>query len=193
MSFQYFFCYFTDVFFPVYTQELFLKETVHPKMKILSSFTPNLYECVCSEHKEWGKQQYFFSYYGSQWCPKTAWLQTFFKISSFVFRTNTFIQVWIYLRRVNDDRIFIFGCTVPLRAVSCLVAVHEFTQADLALEALQIKLDVLVHLPLLVRQMCDCFSNAGDQDLPAGADEFIWGSKLVLFIETSGTVKSRTV
>ncbi len=34
-----------------------LKETVHPKMKILSSFThpqvdPNLYECVCSaEHK----------------------------------------------------------------------------------------------------------------------------------------------
>ncbi len=35
-----------------------IKETVHPKMKILSSFThpqvdPNLYECVCSaEHKE---------------------------------------------------------------------------------------------------------------------------------------------
>ncbi len=28
----------------------FLKGTVHPKMKILS-FTPNLYECVCSEHK----------------------------------------------------------------------------------------------------------------------------------------------
>ncbi len=33
-----------------------LKGTVHPKMKILSSFThpqvdPNLYECVCSEHK----------------------------------------------------------------------------------------------------------------------------------------------
>ncbi len=28
--------------------------------------------------------------------PKTAWLQTFFRISSFVFRTNTFIQVWNY-------------------------------------------------------------------------------------------------
>ncbi len=33
-----------------------LKGAVHPKMKILSSFThpqvvPNLYECVCSEHK----------------------------------------------------------------------------------------------------------------------------------------------
>ncbi len=41
----------------------------------------------------------FFSYYGSQWCPKTSWLQTFFKISSFVFsRTKKFIQVWNYLR-----------------------------------------------------------------------------------------------
>ncbi len=89
-------------------------------MKILSSFThpqvvPNLYECLCSaEHKgryseECGKQSssgapltsivFFFSYYGSQWCPKTAWLQTFFKISSFVFsRTKKFIQVWNYLR-----------------------------------------------------------------------------------------------
>ncbi len=33
-----------------------LKGTVHPKMNILSSFIqpqvdPNLYECVCSEHK----------------------------------------------------------------------------------------------------------------------------------------------
>ncbi len=54
----------------------------------------------------------FFSYYWSKWCPKTAWLQTFFKISSFVFRTNTFIQVW-----VNDDRIFIFEWTVPLKVV----------------------------------------------------------------------------
>ncbi len=50
---------------------LSLKGTVHPKMKILSSFThpqvdPNLYECVCSEHKgryseEWGKQSSIFS------------------------------------------------------------------------------------------------------------------------------------
>ncbi len=96
-----------------------VKGIVHPKMKILSSFThpqvvPNLYECVYSaEHKgryseECGKRSssgapltsiVFFSYYGSQWCPKTAWLQTFFKISSFVFsRTKTFIQVWNYLR-----------------------------------------------------------------------------------------------
>ncbi len=96
-----------------------VKGIVHPKVKILSSFThpqvvPNLYECLCSaEHKgryseEYGKQSssgapltsmvFFFSYYGSQWCPKTAWLQTFFKISSFVFgRTKKFIQVWNYL------------------------------------------------------------------------------------------------
>ncbi len=54
----------------------------------------------------------FLSYYGSQWCPKTAWLQTFFRISSFVFgRTKKFIQVWNYLR---DDRIYIFGWTIPL-------------------------------------------------------------------------------
>ncbi len=56
-----------------------LKGQFTQKKKILS-FThpqvdPNLYECVCSaEHKgryseEWGKQQYFVSYYGSQWCP----------------------------------------------------------------------------------------------------------------------------
>ncbi len=96
-----------------------LKGIVHSKIKILSSFThpqvvPNLYECVCSaEHKgryseECGKQSssgapltsiVFFSYYGSQWCPKTAWLQTFFRISSFVFsRTKKFIQVWNHLR-----------------------------------------------------------------------------------------------
>ncbi len=88
-------------------------------MKILSSFThpqvvPNLYECLCSaEHKgryseECGKQSssgapltsiVFFPYYGSQWCPKTAWLQIFFRISSFVFsRTKKFIQVRNYLR-----------------------------------------------------------------------------------------------
>ncbi len=97
-----------------------LKGIVHPKMKILSSFThpqvvPTLYECLCSaEHKEryskeCGKQSrsgapltsivIYFSYYGSQWCPKTALLHTFFNISSFVFsRTKTFIQVWNYLR-----------------------------------------------------------------------------------------------
>ncbi len=92
---------------------------VYTKMNILSPFihpqvVPKLYECVCSaEHKgryseECGKRSItgapftsivFFSYYGSQWCPKTAWSQSFFKISSFVFsRTKTFIQLWNYLR-----------------------------------------------------------------------------------------------
>ncbi len=88
-------------------------------MKILSSFThpevvPDLYTYLCSaEHKgryseECGKRSssgapltssVFIPYYGSQWCPKTAWLQIFFKISSFVFsRTKKFIQVWNDLR-----------------------------------------------------------------------------------------------
>ncbi len=104
-------------------------------MKILSSFThpqvvPNLYECVCSEHKgryseECGKQSssgapltsiVFFSFYGSQWCPKTAWLQTFFRISSFVFRTNTFIQVWNYLRVSKWWQKFHFWVNYPFKS-----------------------------------------------------------------------------
>ncbi len=116
-----------------------LKGIVHPKMKILSSFThpqvvPNLYECLCSaEHKgryseECGKQSssgapltsrvFIFSCYGSQWCPKTAWLQTFFRISSFVFsRTKTFIQVQNYLRMSKWWQNFHFGSTIPLTGI----------------------------------------------------------------------------
>ncbi len=109
-----------------------LKGIVHPKMKILSfthpQVVPNLYECLCSaEHKgryseECEKQSssgapVFFSYYGSQWCPKTAWLQTFFKISSFVFsRTKTFIQVWNYLRVSKWWQNFHFWVNYPFKS-----------------------------------------------------------------------------
>ncbi len=105
-------------------------------MKILSSFShppvvPNLYECLCSaEHKgryseECGKQSssgapltsiVFFSYYGSQWCPKTTWLQTFFKISFFVFgRTKKLIQVWNYLRMRKWWQNFHFWVNYPFK------------------------------------------------------------------------------
>ncbi len=115
---------------------MLLKGIVHPKIKILSSFThpqvdPNLYECVCcAEHKgryseECEKQNssgapltsiVFFSYYGSQWCPKTAWLQTFFKISSVVFsRTKKFIQVWNYLRVSKWWQNFDFWVNYPFK------------------------------------------------------------------------------
>ncbi len=108
-------------------------------MKILSStqpqVVPNLYECVCFEHKgryseEFGKQSsIFFPTLEVNGAPKqpgyklsskylplcseqfwgtidfhsreknTALFPKFFRISSFVFsRTNTFIQVWKYLR-----------------------------------------------------------------------------------------------
>ncbi len=60
-------------------------------------------------------EQYFVSYYGSQWCPKTAWLQTFFRISSFVFRTNTFIQVWSYLR-MSKWQDFHFWVNYPFKS-----------------------------------------------------------------------------
>ncbi len=58
----------------------------------------------------------FFSYYGSQWCPKTAWLQTFFKITSFVFsRTKKFIQVWNYLRVSKWWQNFNFWVNYPFK------------------------------------------------------------------------------
>ncbi len=127
-----------NVFLAIATNiSVLLKGIVHPKMKILSSFThpqvvPNLYECLCSvEHKgkyseECGKQSssgapltsivFFFSYYGSQWCPKTARLQTFFKIASFVFRrTKKFIQVWNYLRASKWWQNFHFWVNYPFK------------------------------------------------------------------------------
>ncbi len=54
---------------------------------------------------------YFFSYYGSQWCPKTALLPT---SSKYLPLCSAEQRNWNYLRWVNDDRIFIFGWTIPL-------------------------------------------------------------------------------
>jgi len=88
-------------------------------MKILSSFTHpqvvlNLYTFLSSdEHKGRYFEEcvklnscgalltsiVFFPYYESQWCPKAAWLQTFFQISSFEFLSSAeHIQVWNNLR-----------------------------------------------------------------------------------------------
>ncbi len=51
-----------------------------------------------------------------QWCPETAWLQTFFKISSFVFsRTNQFIQVCNYLRVSKWWQNFHFWVNYPFK------------------------------------------------------------------------------
>ncbi len=115
-----------------------LKGIVHPKMKILSSFAhpvvPNLYECLCSaEYKgryseECGKQSssgapltsivFFFLLWKSM-VPKTAWLQPFFKISSFVFgRTKKFIQVWNYLKVSKWWQNFHFWVNYPFNHTS---------------------------------------------------------------------------
>ncbi len=97
-----------------------LKGIVHPKMKILLSFTlpqvvPNLYECVCSaEHKRkifwrmWETEQFwgtidfhsiFFPTMEVNGAPKQPDYKLILQISSFVFgRTKKFIQVWNYLR-----------------------------------------------------------------------------------------------
>ncbi len=118
-----------------------VKGIVHPKMKILSSFThpqvvPNLYECLCSAgHKRryfwrlfvtrlfWGTIDFHSrkpKYYGSQWCPRTALFPSFFRISSFVFsRTNTFIQVWNYLRVSKWWQNFHFWVNYPFNYAAC--------------------------------------------------------------------------
>ncbi len=138
-----------------------IKGIVHPKIKILSSFThpqvvPNLYECLCSaEHKgryseECGKQsssgalelrapEFSPPYYGSQWCPKTAWLQTFFKISSFVFgRTKTFIQVWNYLGVSKWWQKFHFWVNYPFNvSYMCLIVLYANIYISLILKISQ--------------------------------------------------------
>ncbi len=73
---------------------------------------------IMVELKGVGLLSTIFSYYGSQWCPKTAWLQTFFRISSFVFgKTKTFIQVWNY-SRVSKWQNFQFWVNYPFNHAS---------------------------------------------------------------------------
>ncbi len=105
---------------------LFLKGIVHPKMKIMSSFThpqvvPNLYECVCSaEHKgryseEWGKQSSIFSptmeVNGAPKQPDYKLSSEYLPLCSEQTHSYRFGSTWGW---VNDDRIFIFGWTVSL-------------------------------------------------------------------------------
>ncbi len=111
-----------------------VKGTVRPKLKILSSFThprvvPDLNECVCSEHKgrysEVCGTQSSFLYPAME--VNGAPTQPDYKLSSkylplcseqtHSFRSGT-TRGW-----VNDDRIFRFGWTVPL---SLLCACSKF-------------------------------------------------------------------
>ncbi len=65
------------MFSPTATKHL-LKGIVHPKMKLLSSFThpqvdPNLYECVSSEHKgRYFEYIYIFDLYLSVFLRSTV-------------------------------------------------------------------------------------------------------------------------
>jgi len=69
-----------------------LKGILHPKIKILISFTHpqveflqlNTKEDILKNDWNFGTIDFhsiFFSYYGSQWCQTTVWFQSFFKIS----------------------------------------------------------------------------------------------------------------
>ncbi len=126
----------SSVWLKFFKNQNVLKGIVHPKMKILSSFThpqvvPNLFECVCSaEHKgryseEWGKQSssgapltyivFFFPTMEVNGAPK----QPDYKLSSEYLplcsaeqrHSYRFGTTWGW---VNDDRIFIFVWTIPL-------------------------------------------------------------------------------
>ncbi len=107
-----------------------LKGTVHLKMKILSSFThpqvdPNLYECVCSEHKgryseEWGTQSSVFSStIEVNGAPKQ--LITNFLQNIFVCVQNKHIHTGlIYLRMSNWWQNFHFWVYCPFKWASAL-------------------------------------------------------------------------
>ncbi len=106
-------------------------------MKILSSFThsqvvPNLYECVCSaEHKgryseEWGTQSSIFSptmeVNGAPKQPDYKLSSKYLPLCSAEQRNSyRFGSTWEW---VNDDRIFIFGWTVPLRIENGIRVMH---------------------------------------------------------------------
>ncbi len=133
----YFYNYLFFIFFA-------LKGIVHPKMKILSSFThpqvvPNLYECLCSaEHKgryseECGKQSssgapltsiVFFFLLWKTMVPQnsliTNFLQNIFLCVQQKQRNSyRFGTTWGWV----NDRIFIFGWTIPLSHLKskCLI------------------------------------------------------------------------
>ncbi len=126
----YYYCYY------YYYIVVVVKGIVHPKMKILSSFThpqvvPNLYEFLCSaEHKgkyseEHGKQSrsgapltsivLFFLLWKSMVPQNSPCYKLFFKISSFEFgRTKNSNRFGTNLRVSKWWQNFIFGWTIPL-------------------------------------------------------------------------------
>ncbi len=127
-----------------------LKEIVHPKILILSSFThpqvvPNLYECLCSaEHKgryseECGNRAdlgqnwlTWYIYYGNQWCPK----EPGYKLSSKYLplcsaKEEKIIQVWNFLRVSKWWKNFLFGWTIPLKYIENVSILYFSNQKEL--------------------------------------------------------------
>ncbi len=98
-----------------------IKGAVHPKMKILSSFThpqvgPNLYKCVYSEHKgrilkNERNSSIFFILWKSMVLQNSLITNFLQNIHLCVQNKHRFGPTWGW---VNNDRIFIFGWTVPL-------------------------------------------------------------------------------
>lgn len=64
------------------------------------------------------------------------------------------------------------------RLYSHFVAVHELVDTDFGLVVVDVKLDVLVHFPFLIRERSHSLPNPRNQDLTTGADKCVWGKKL---------------
>ncbi len=128
-----------------------LKGIVHPKMKILSSFThpqvvPDLYECVCSaEHKgtyseEWGKQSSSGAPLTSIVERKILWKSTVPQNSLVTnFLQNIFLcdqqnkDIHTGLELLEGEKImtiFIFGRTIPLRRFLYYMSKKEIQSGD---------------------------------------------------------------
>ncbi len=129
-----------------------IKGIVHPKMKILSSFThpqvvPNLYECLYSaEHKGRYSELFWYSEIFSIFFPTMevngAPKQPGYKLSSKYLplcsaeqrHSYRFGTTWGW---VNDDRIFIFGWTSPLsNNLKCKTFYHSLPEQPLVLNTL---------------------------------------------------------
>lgn len=59
------------------------------------------------------------------------------------------------------------------RLYSHFVAVHELVDTDFGLVVVDVKLDVLVHFPFLIRERSHSLPNPRNQDLTTGADKCV--------------------
>ncbi len=121
-----------------------VKGTVHPKNLILSSFThPSsiskpVWMCLfCWTQMKifwrmWKQSIIFLSYYGSQWCPKTAWSQTCLmlqnvSVSNKCCSFELYIHLWILKNKLYAGlHKNVFSTLIIIRNVSWAAYYYDF-------------------------------------------------------------------